>query len=187
MKNTIRHILHKLSILEGYKIKVLYFSIRHNDTGNAAISLSYRKLPTENIVEINFATPTNLDSILEDEYNDIFVEKSLFYQIPFKKRFEIIVRNTCEYYNVEPEDILIKGRKREIVKYRQLIQHFCKLFKGVEGLSTIGYATGNMDHATVIYAYNTVNNLRDTYNYFRIEYEQIKEAILNEFTNLQID
>lgn len=187
MKNLFKNILHKLSILEGVRIKVLFFSAKYSVDEITNISISYRNLRTDEIVEYNNILLYNLNEILQNNYDDIILEKSLFYKIPFSKRLDKLTNIVCSFYKMSEADVYMITRKREIVRVRHLIQHFCYLFKGPEGLEQIGFNTGKKNHATVIHAYKTICNMRDTDKIFREEYDIIKELIVNEFNLMEID
>lgn len=72
-----------------------------------------------------------------------------------------IKKVVCDYYGVKLEDITTKSRKQEIVQARQVAMYFAKKYTKAS-LSTIGAEIGNKDHATVLYAHKTVNNLQET-------------------------
>ena len=59
-----------------------------------------------------------------------------------------------------------KTRKREIVQCRQLAMYFSKQMTK-NSLAMIGKYCGNKDHATVLHACKTVNNLADTDKRFK--------------------
>ena len=54
-----------------------------------------------------------------------------------------------------------KTRKREVVYARQLAMYFAKHYTSCS-LATIGTEIGNKDHATVLHACKTIDNLYDT-------------------------
>lgn len=73
----------------------------------------------------------------------------------------VIANTICRYFNI-PRDILeSKTRKREIVQCRQIAMYFSKRLTK-DSLSTIGSIIGDKDHATVLHACKTINNLIDT-------------------------
>ena len=65
--------------------------------------------------------------------------------------------------------ILTKSRKREVVEQRQKAMSLAKTFTGAS-LATIGLMIGNKDHATVLHACKTVNNLMDTDKNYKGDY-----------------
>ena len=69
--------------------------------------------------------------------------------------------------NQSPIEIMkSKTRKREIVQCRQLAMYFAKQLTK-NSLDMIGKHCGNKDHATVLHACKTVNNLADTDKRFK--------------------
>ena len=89
---------------------------------------------------------------------------------------DFIQKVVCDYFGL-PNDVLhSKTRKREIVQARQIAMYFSKnLTKS--SLSTIGSLIGNKDHATVLYACKTVNNLIDTDKHFKGQVEDIERKL----------
>jgi chromosomal replication initiator protein len=69
-----------------------------------------------------------------------------------------------------------KTRKREIVQARQLAMFFSKKHTK-SSLATIGQHCGNKDHATVLHACRTVNNLLETDKQFRVYVEDIDKKL----------
>jgi chromosomal replication initiator protein len=95
-----------------------------------------------------------------------------------KKELSIdyIQKAVCDYFNLSPEMIHVKTRKREIVQARQIAMYFSKnLTKS--SLVTIGAKIGGKDHATVLHACTTVNNLWETDKRFRFQIEEIEKKL----------
>ncbi|MFW6370739.1 MAG: chromosomal replication initiator protein DnaA, partial [Bacteroidota bacterium] len=95
-----------------------------------------------------------------------------------KKEISIdyIQKVVCNYFNIPIELIQSKTRKREIVQARQVAMFFSKgLTKA--SLATIGSQIGNKDHATVLHACKTVNNLLDTDKHFKNQIEEIEKKL----------
>lgn len=74
---------------------------------------------------------------------------------------QYIQKIVCDYFNISIDTINAKTRKREIVQARQLSMYFAKKYTHFP-LSVIGSYCGNKDHATVLHACRTVNNLYET-------------------------
>jgi len=69
-----------------------------------------------------------------------------------------------------------KTRKREIVQARQIAMFFSKnLTKS--SLSTIGSLIGGKDHATVLHACKTINNLIETDKRFKSQVDSIERKL----------
>ena len=79
---------------------------------------------------------------------------------------DYILRVVCEYFELKPEMLKAKTRKREIVQARQICMYLAKQMTKTS-LKTIGSNFGGRDHSTVIYACQTVEDLMETDKKFR--------------------
>ncbi len=82
----------------------------------------------------------------------------------------------CDYYGVSLESLLSETRKREIVQARQVAMYFAKL-KTKDSLTTIGTTIGKRNHATVLHACKTVQDLIDTDKSFRASIEELDRML----------
>ncbi len=82
----------------------------------------------------------------------------------------------CDFYGVSLESILSETRKREIVQARQVAMYFAKL-KTKDSLTTIGTTIGKRNHATVLHACKTVQDLMDTDKTFRASVEELDRLL----------
>ncbi len=89
---------------------------------------------------------------------------------------DYIQKVVCEFFNIPIEMIYSKTRKREIVQARQLSMYFSKKHTK-SSLASIGLHCGNKDHATVLHACRTVNNLVETDKQFRQFVEELDKRI----------
>jgi chromosomal replication initiator protein len=89
---------------------------------------------------------------------------------------DYIQKVVCDYFNMPPEVINSKTRKREIVQARQIAMFFAKSLTK-SSLATIGSQIGGKDHATVLHACKTVNNLIDTDKRFRGFIDEIEKKL----------
>ncbi len=89
---------------------------------------------------------------------------------------DYIQKVICDYFGLASDAIHSKTRKREIVQARQLAMYFAKKHTK-SSLATIGLQCGNKDHATVLHACRTVNNLIETDKQFRIYVEELDKKI----------
>lgn len=89
---------------------------------------------------------------------------------------EYIQKIVCDYVGVPIEEINTKTRKREIVQARQLSMYFAKIYTKAS-LANIGLHCGNKDHATVLHAYKTVNNLIETDKQFKLCVDDIEKKL----------
>ena len=89
---------------------------------------------------------------------------------------EYISKVVCDYFNMPVETLQAKTRKREIVQARQIAMYFSKSLTKYS-LASIGAQIGSKDHATVLHACKTVNNLKDTDKNFRQFVEDIEKKL----------
>ncbi len=89
---------------------------------------------------------------------------------------EYISKVVCDYFNMPVESLQAKTRKREIVQARQIAMYFSKSLTKYS-LASIGAQIGNKDHATVLHACKTVNNLKETDKGFRQFVEDIEKKL----------
>ncbi len=89
---------------------------------------------------------------------------------------DYIQKVVSDYFGLPLEAIHSKTRKREIVQARQLAMYFSKKLTKAS-LATIGLHCGNKDHATVLHACRTVNNLIETDKQFRNYVEELDKKI----------
>jgi chromosomal replication initiator protein len=89
---------------------------------------------------------------------------------------DYIQKVVCDYFDMPIELIKSKTRKREIVQARQLTMYFSKQLTK-NSLATIGAQCGNKDHATVLHACRTVNNLAETDKRFRTYVEDLRKKL----------
>ncbi len=69
--------------------------------------------------------------------------------------FEIITQAVSAYYNIEPDQIFTKSRKRNISDARQMVMFLAKKHTKL-GLKAIGTRLGRT-HATVLYACRNID------------------------------
>ena len=86
-----------------------------------------------------------VDKIVGVPENDISIDK--------------VQQVVCDYFNMTREALLSSSRKRQIVQARQIAMYLCRNLIYNCSLSTIGAELGGRDHATVMHACNTVNDL----------------------------
>ncbi|MFO7933749.1 MAG: chromosomal replication initiator protein DnaA [Bacteroidales bacterium] len=89
---------------------------------------------------------------------------------------DYIQKVVCNYFNIGLEQLQSKTRKREIVQARQVAMFFSKTLTK-SSLATIGSQIGGKDHATVLHACKTVNNLIETDKRFRLQVDEIEKKL----------
>jgi chromosomal replication initiator protein len=89
---------------------------------------------------------------------------------------EYIQKVVCDYFKLNMDIMKSKTRKREVVQARQIAMFFAKNFTKAS-LATIGAHCGGKDHATVLHACKTVNNLMETDKRFRSYVDELEKKI----------
>lgn len=89
---------------------------------------------------------------------------------------DYIQKVVCDYFDMPIELLKSKTRKREIVQARQLAMYFAKQLTK-NSLASIGAQCGGKDHATVLHACRTVNNLADTDKRFKAYVEDLQKKL----------
>ena len=89
---------------------------------------------------------------------------------------DYIQKVVCDYFDLSLEVLNSKTRKRRIVQARQLAMFFSKKLTK-SSLASIGAQCGGKDHATVLHACKTVNNLVDTDKQFRTYVDDLSKKL----------
>ncbi|MBE9509752.1 MAG: chromosomal replication initiator protein DnaA [Bacteroidetes bacterium] len=136
---------------------------------------------TNNVRELEGALISLLaQSTLNKKEITINLAKEMIDKLIKNSRREIsidyIQKIVCDYYNIPINLIQSKTRKREIVQARQVAMFFSKSLTK-SSLATIGTQIGGKDHATVLHACKTVNNLIDTDKQFRLQIQDIEKKL----------
>jgi chromosomal replication initiator protein len=92
---------------------------------------------------------------------------------------DFIQKVVSDYFNLPLELLKSKTRKREVVQARQIAMFFAKSMTK-SSLASIGLQCGGKDHATVLHACRTVNNLLETDKKFRVYIDEIEKKIGNQ-------
>ncbi|MDR0661480.1 MAG: chromosomal replication initiator protein DnaA [Prevotellaceae bacterium] len=87
-----------------------------------------------------------------------------------------IQKSVCSYFGLSTEAMTSKTRKREIVQARQIAMYFCRSLTKTS-LASIGAQIGGKDHATVLHACKTVEDLVETDKLFRQHVTEIEKRI----------
>lgn len=91
---------------------------------------------------------------------------------------ENIIQIVQSTFGIDNKTFNSKTRKREVVFARQAAMHLCKKYT-TQSVSRIGTIVGGRDHATVLHAIKSVDDLLETDSDFREKYESV-EAQLKE-------
>jgi len=89
---------------------------------------------------------------------------------------DYIQKVVSDYFQMDVEVLQSKTRKRHIVQARQLAMFFAKKFTKAS-LASIGSQIGKRDHATVLHACKTVDNLSSTDKQFRKFVEDLTKKL----------
>lgn len=87
-----------------------------------------------------------------------------------------IQKVVSDYFQMDVETLRSKTRKRHIVQARQLAMYFAKKMTKAS-LASIGSQIGKRDHATVLHACKTVNNLASTDKQFKKYVEDLNKKL----------
>ena len=89
---------------------------------------------------------------------------------------DYIQKIVSDYFQMDVDTLQSKTRKRHIVQARQLAMFFAKKLTKAS-LASIGSQIGKRDHATVLHACKTVNNLSTTDKQFRKYVEDLSKKL----------
>lgn len=89
---------------------------------------------------------------------------------------DYIQKVVSDYFQMDVSTLQSKTRKRHIVQARQLAMFFAKKFTKAS-LASIGSQIGKRDHATVLHACKTVDNLSTTDKQFRKYVEDLSKKL----------
>lgn len=103
------------------------------------------------------------EKIVGEQHNDVTIDK--------------VQKVVCDYFNISRDDLLSKTRKRQIVQARQIAMYMSRSLINCS-LSTIGAEIGGKDHATVLHACTTVNDLMSTDKTFRQYVTDIEKLLV---------
>ena len=89
---------------------------------------------------------------------------------------DYIQKVVSDYFQMDIETLQSKTRRRHIVQARQLAMYFAKKFTKAS-LASIGNQIGKRDHATVLHACKTVDNLTFTDKQFRKYVDDLSQKL----------
>ncbi|GIZ15142.1 chromosomal replication initiator protein DnaA [Capnocytophaga catalasegens] len=89
---------------------------------------------------------------------------------------DYIQEMVSEYFQISLEELQSKTRKRHVVQARQLAMFFAKKYTK-SSLANIGDQIGKRDHATVLHACKTVDNLNETDKQFKKYFADLTKRI----------
>ena len=122
--------------------------------------------------------------IAQSSFNKVEITLELAQEVVMKfvkntKRevsIDYIQKVVSDYFQMDIETLQSKTRRRHIVQARQLAMYFAKKFTKAS-LASIGSQIGKRDHATVLHACKTVDNLTFTDKQFRKYVEDLSQKL----------
>ncbi len=144
-------------------IEYLAYSINTNirELEGVLISLLAQSSLNKKIITLELAKQM-IDKFVKNTTRDISID--------------FIQKIVCDYFGIPVDRISSKTRKREVVQARQLAMYFSKKLTK-SSLASIGLQCGNKDHATVLHACRTVNNLIDTDKKYKNNVDELEKKI----------
>lgn len=138
------------------------------------------KLITKYSVKLLILELTGIGYKQKELYKKILIDLKKLVDIETDS-MELIISEVRKYQRVPNNFTYTKSQKRDVVFARQLSMYFgCKLTK--YSLMKIGSYFGK-DHATVLHAKKTINNLVETDRLIRSDVYQINKNILEKINN----
>ena len=104
------------------------------------------------------------------------IVKNFVKSISREVSIDYIQKAVCEYFNVLPDKLIEKTRKRAVVQARQLSMYLAKNFTK-NSLKVIGRHFGGRDHSTVIHSCQAVKDLMDTDKDFKESVAELEKKI----------
>lgn len=89
---------------------------------------------------------------------------------------ESIFTAICDYYSVSREELIKKGRKKEISHPRQILMYLLRQELSTP-FSSIGDLLGGRDHTTILHAFEKIQNQKESSRKIKEELSQIKERL----------
>ena len=167
--NTRLHMLKARAFREGVSLNedVLHFlatRIKSNfrELEGALISLIANATLAHKEITVELAEQIT-EKIVGEERTDVTIDK--------------VQKVVCDYFNITRDVFLSKTRKRQIVQARQIAMYMSRSLINCS-LSTIGAEIGGKDHATVLHACTTVNDLMSTDKTFRQYVTDIEKMLV---------
>ncbi|MDE6694693.1 MAG: chromosomal replication initiator protein DnaA, partial [Bacteroidales bacterium] len=150
------------------------------------------EMPQDIIEYIAYSISTNIremEGVLNSLLAQSILNKKTITMELARKMIDQIVHNSvkeisidyiqkviCDHFDLPVDKINSNTRRREVVTARQLAMYFAKKHTKAS-LASIGAQCGKRDHATVLHAYKTVNNLLETDKNFKLMVEELEKKI----------
>ncbi len=92
------------------------------------------------------------------------------------KSVKDVIKVVSEFYGIEEDTVFEKGRKKEVIKPRQIIMYILREDFDIS-FPSIGEKVGNRDHSTVIHSYEKIKNGLKTDSELVQEVSQIRSML----------
>ena len=116
-------------------------------------------------------------------------EKENKLKLSYYSKINDIIRLGEKFFKVNRDIIFFKTRREDICKTRQIIMVVIRDTHKLIPLEVIGHYCGKKDHATVLHAIKTINNLSATGDYWGERYNDFAKYVnmnlRNKFTSLK--
>lgn len=95
-----------------------------------------------------------------------------------KKNIHIddVFQTICDFYDVNKEDLIKKGRKKEISHPRQVMMYLLRSELSTP-FSTIGELLGGRDHTTALHAFEKIERQKESQNKLKEELSTLRERL----------
>ncbi len=161
-------ILHKKMYVDGIElpkdiVEYIAYSITSNvrELEGALISILAQSSLNRKAVTLELAKQM-IDKFVKNTNHEVSID--------------YIQKVVCDYFDLPIEMLKSKTRKRQVVQARQIAMFFAKSMTK-SSLSNIGAHCGGKDHATVLHACRTVNNLIETDKKFKASVQELQKKI----------
>ena len=161
-------ILHKKMYVDGIElpadiVEYIAYSITSNvrELEGALISILAQSSLNKKAVTLELAKQM-IDKFVKNTNHEVSID--------------YIQKVVCDYFDLPIEMLKSKTRKRQVVQARQIAMYFAKSMTK-SSLSNIGAHCGGKDHATVLHACRTVNNLIETDKKFKASVQELQKKI----------
>jgi chromosomal replication initiator protein len=161
-------ILHKKMYVDGIElpkeiVEYIAYSITSNvrELEGALISILAQSSLNKKSVTLELAKQM-IDKFVKNTNHEVSID--------------YIQKVVCDYFDLPIEMLKSKTRKRQVVQARQIAMFFAKSMTK-SSLSNIGAHCGGKDHATVLHACRTVNNLIETDKKFKASVQELQKKI----------
>ena len=150
-------------VLDMDVIEYIASNVTNNVRELEGALISLLALSTLNKKELNLELATSIiDKLVKNTKRELSID--------------YIQKVVCDHFSLPIDVLQAKTRKREIVQARQIAMYFSKTLTKAS-LASIGSQIGNKDHATVLHACKTVNNLMDTDRGFKTQIDEIDKKL----------